>query len=229
MTLLHTGPFGVNTYIVHLCGPYVFVVDPASCALCGDEAKVSSYLTQNNLIPVAFVLTHGHFDHVAGLTHLKKCFPFCPILINKNDSFYLGSSSYSFHAESLSLMGLEELLPAYENLPEADAFLENNKTLLDSLSFKKIESEELRDPLLKWSVLYTPGHTKGSVCLYNKEDKILISGDTVFFHSWGRTDLPGGSEDEIMRSLNFIYETLPKDTLVFSGHDVTSFLLGENC
>lgn len=92
---------------------------------------------------------------------------------------------------------------------------------------------EAKDPdvaaaLSAWKVLHTPGHTEGSVCYYNEKEKILITGDTIFYHSWGRTDFPGGSERKMVKSLERIYSSLPDDVLVYPGHDYAGFALAEN-
>jgi hydroxyacylglutathione hydrolase len=78
--------------------------------------------------------------------------------------------------------------------------------------------ETLRAGSLSASVLHTPGHTEGSVCLYFPEEKMLIAGDTLFARSIGRTDLPGGSFEKIMRSLHDRVLTLPDETAVIPGH-----------
>ena len=239
LSMIHTGPFGVNTYIVPLCGPYVFVVDPAACALCGDETKISSCIAEHHYVPVAFVLTHGHFDHVSGLPFLKKCFPETPVFIHPSDSLFIGSGSVFAHEETLCRVGMEELLPAYENLPMADAYLSDGKTLLDlyvtagrpfnDKMADGVNPGELEEALGEWKIIHTPGHTEGSCCLYSENNKMLFSGDTVFYRSWGRTDLPGGSETKIQRSLRTLYDMIPPDTLVYPGHDVVGFPISENC
>ena len=71
-------------------------------------------------------------------------------------------------------------------------------------------------------------YTKGSACFYNESEKVLISGDTVFYQSYGRTDLPGGSEAQMQKSLSRIFETLPDDVLVYPGHGACGFELGAN-
>lgn len=76
----------------------------------------------------------------------------------------------------------------------------------------------LRTGSLSANVLHTPGHTEGSVCLYFPAEKLLIAGDTLFARSIGRTDLPGGSFEKIMRSLHDSVLTLPDDTAVIPGH-----------
>ena len=137
-------------------------------------------------------------------------------------------------------MGFEEFIPSVSNLPAADGVLEDGKTVLDCMaqpgtSFQALSEAEpqdgfslaLKEALSDWQIILTPGHTSGSVCFYNKKEKVLISGDTLFYGSWGRTDL-GGSEAEIMKSLRFLRENIDPDTVVFPGHDYCGFKMGDN-
>jgi hydroxyacylglutathione hydrolase len=80
------------------------------------------------------------------------------------------------------------------------------------------DGESLHTGNLKANVMHTPGHTEGSVCLYFPAEKLLIAGDTLFAKSIGRTDLPGGSYEKIMRSLHDRVMTLPDETVVIPGH-----------
>ncbi len=224
ISVVHTGPLGVNTLIVELGGSYVMLVDPAACSYCGDDQTLISYLEKNGMVPVAVVLTHGHFDHVASLGLLKQKYPSIKIAIHKADSPYLGPESEK-QKRSLYEIGFADFYEELKNLPPADCFLCDGKTLHDVLDGLPSSCAEA---LRQWTVISTPGHTKGSVCLYNKKIRTLISGDTIFYRSWGRTDLPDGSESEIQKSLNTIYKTIPKETLVFPGHDYYGFTLGEN-
>lgn len=226
MNVLHTGPFSTNTLIVPLCDNYCFIVDPACCSFCGDENIVTDFLCQNNLEPIAIVLTHGHFDHVAGLKILKKSYPSIPVLIHQDDSHKIGKNSNSSQEQDLSLMGFFDFIPVVSNLPAADGSLQDKKLLADSFNFNV--SENVFNELKKWQIFHTPGHTQGCVCLYNQKDKILISGDTLFFHSWGRTDLVGGDENKIRKSLIFLKENIAPDCMIYPGHDHYGFKMQEN-
>lgn len=71
---------------------------------------------------------------------------------------------------------------------------------------------------LEFQIIHTPGHTKGSICIYCSKEKLLFSGDTLFRGTWGRTDLPTGSFEEIMNSITNKLMALPEDTIIYPGH-----------
>lgn len=222
-----TGPFQVNSWIIPLHGNTVLVVDPAACAYSCDGKKIVSYLTANSLVPAGFLLTHGHFDHITGTGILKERWPDAKLVCHADDCFLIGANAASAQAESLSWMGLDGLVSALAELPDADISVKGGENLRDVLGGGTF-SEAVNDALSEWQVIHTPGHSPGSVCYYNAKKKTLVSGDTVFYRAYGRTDLPGGSDAQIMRSLRMLKETLPPDTLVYPGHDYAGFFLGEN-
>lgn len=220
--VLRTGPLGVNTLVVSLGNGRAFVVDPASCRFSRDESAVFDFLESSALRPVAILLTHGHFDHVAGLPFLREKYPSVPILIHERDAGMVGKDSRILQGRDLDSMGFPEFLPFVSDLPGPTSFLEDGKSILECLDFSDFDSG-LRGSLSRWMVIHTPGHTPGCVCLLNETEKVLISGDTLFYHSWGRTDLPGGSEDEIRKSLANIVSTISDDVRIFPGHEKFGF------
>lgn len=238
LELLHTGILSVNTFIVPLIKNVVFIVDPASSSLSYDEEKLVDYLEKKNLLPIGIFLTHGHFDHVMGIESLKNRWPEIKIAIHKEDSNCIGSNSKEIQSKFLFSMGpgAIELVNAMSSLPSADIILEDGMSFdkyIDSdflNSFIKkynldISSELIFKELAKWKVIHTPGHTKGSVCFYNSSESKLISGDTIFYGTYGRTDLYGGSEKEIFTSIRNLLKSIPGDTLVYPGHDRIDFKL----
>ncbi|WP_294427512.1 MBL fold metallo-hydrolase [uncultured Treponema sp.] len=224
---MHTGPLKVNTFLISVSDSEAIVVDPADCRFSRDEGSVVSFLSARNIKPVAVILTHGHFDHVSGLPVIKKSFPDIQIAIHREDSAMLGEHSEDLQGNALSQVGFDRFLPFVSNLPDATAFLDDGKTLAQILDCEKF-SDEAQKSLAQWEVMHTPGHTEGSCCLYNEDERTLISGDTLFFQSWGRTDLIGGNERKIHASLAKINDWCEEDTKVYPGHDYYGFKLSEN-
>ena len=225
--LLHTGPFQVNTWIVPLTDRWALVVDPAACSFSRDEAAIVSYLRENRLEPAGIFLTHGHFDHITGVGIVKAAFPECTSAVHEKDADLCGSRALAVQGAVLEAMGLSYLSSAIEYLPDADRLLSGGETL-DAVFPLHSAEPALEAALKAWRVIHTPGHTQGSVCLYSEEEAALIAGDTVFYRSWGRTDLPGGNDEQMMQSLAMLTQTLPPETSVYPGHDAFGFPLGGN-
>lgn len=137
------------------------------------------------------VLTHTHFDHILALDKILEAFPSALLCYSSSENV----SSEFINSVACSCLGSLHT-PLYVKPCDID-LVEGT----DICGFKVIE---------------TPGHTMGSVCLYNASEKILISGDTLFYHSFGRTDL-GGSTRLIIDSLKKLF-ALPVDTIVYPGH-----------
>src|SRR5205085_2775029 len=160
----------------------------------GDDIEdVASILQQHNLKVKQIVITHAHIDHVGGAMKLRALTG-APIMLNHND---------------LALLKMLDMQATWIGVA-APGDVKIDAALADG--------ENLSAGNLSADVLHTPGHTEGSVCLYFPADKLLIAGDTLFAGSIGRTDLPGGSMDKIMRSLHERVLALPDDTVVIPGH-----------
>lgn len=160
---------------------------------CGDPKiqKIQTFLTEHNLILKNIILTHGHGDHIGGINEAIKLFPNVKVYIGEEDEEFLTNSKYSL---SKGIHGF-------------DFKYTGNYTLLKE-----------GDSIFGFDVINTPGHTIGSKCFYNKEARIMISGDTLFRRSYGRYDLPTGSLSQLQQSLKKICENYPEDTIVYSGH-----------
>ena len=149
-------------------------------------------LTAKGFRVAAICLTHGHFDHIWGVEDLKK---------------YSGVRVYAYEAE--------------KELCESDALNVSRAagracTVTPDVLLK--DGEKLKIAGMEFQVLATPGHTKGSCCYYFEEDKVLISGDTLFQDSVGRTDLPTGSMSALVRSVREKLMVLPDEVTVYPGH-----------
>jgi glyoxylase-like metal-dependent hydrolase (beta-lactamase superfamily II) len=215
-----TGTMAVNTYFVPLAeqgDPLpVIVVDPGD-----DGEKIVKELAKRRMRVVAAALTHRHFDHVLGLAALCEAFPGIHIGIHPLDKNGLGPSTSSIYLAEMRRWGLASTSLAMLSLPSPDVMLTEGTTL-DCLI--PTEAGELRDAAKQWVTLHTPGHTAGSVCFSNAGEYLLLSGDTLFRGSWGRTDLADGSEEQMRQSLDRLF-ALPDRTTVYTGHEAYGFTL----
>ena len=215
--IIRTGFFSVNTLVVPLEGKACFVVDPAACEHAGDKNKIIDYLNNKKLDCKAIILTHSHFDHIMGIAQLKQVFPSAKIAIHKEEINELGNGPGPMGEAVIRFFGELFLLDEVAAQPAADIALYDGATL-DCVIGSGFGAEN-------WKVISTPGHTPGSICLYNEKEQALISGDTLFaYGGYGRTDMAGGNEAQIIHSLSMLRERIPEGTHVFPGHD-TDFVL----
>jgi glyoxylase-like metal-dependent hydrolase (beta-lactamase superfamily II) len=164
------------------------VIDP------GDEVgRIHARLTALGLKLKQILVTHAHIDHVGGALKLKRLTG-APILLNEND---------------LPLLKMMEMQAAWLGIAPPET-APPDQNLADGLSVGLD-----RFPA---KVLYTPGHTQGSVCLHFAPLNLLVAGDTLFAGSIGRTDLPGGNYPQIIDSIHSRLLALPDETHVLTGH-----------
>lgn len=188
---MNDGMFFENCQIVWCdAGLEAIVVDPGAWRPQDVQAIVSA-IDNTGANVVAIVNTHGHLDHIAANSTLKSRFQ-APIWIHAADANMLTDAN----ANGSSLFGLQV------SSPPADRLLEDGEVI----------------PLGKsqLTVIATPGHTQGCICLLG--DNQLISGDTLFQGGVGRTDLPGGCATTIIESIRSKLLTLPGTTCVYPGH-----------
>jgi len=143
--------------------------------------------------------THGHIDHVGQVGYLKSKFPNAPFYLNEKDTFLINNELFP---------NFRKLLKAAE-CPKPDILIKEGSTI----KFGRFN----------FYVIETPGHSPGSVCFYDNDYQILITGDTIFKGSIGRTDLPGGSERDLALSLQKLL-LLPDETQIIPGHGEVSSL-----
>jgi hydroxyacylglutathione hydrolase len=187
--ILPVGPLQCNCSIIgDEASHEAMVIDPGD-----DIADILALIAKHNLQVKQIVVTHAHIDHVGGAMKLRVATG-APILLNQNDS---------------ALLKMLDVQAAWIGM-EAPGKVEIDQSIG--------ESDNVEAGPLVAQVLHTPGHTEGSICLYFPLEKKLIAGDTLFAGSIGRTDLPGGSFDKIIRSIHEKVLALPDDTLVVPGH-----------
>lgn len=204
---IYTGKLFVKTYCFRLDEDSIAIVDPG-----GTDYELMEYLKREKAKKLSIMITHGHFDHVGGLAGLLKVYPESRIYIHKSDSAYLGSSGVAEHIKCFAPIHAERYIKQFE--AEYGSFPEATDIISDG------------DIVNGFKVIHTPGHTPGSVCYYSAENAVLFSGDTLFYHSYGRTDLYGGSDAEMAKSLKRILQ-LPGQTKVYPGHSSNTTIAAE--
>jgi hydroxyacylglutathione hydrolase len=189
LEMLTVGPFQENSYIIgDEDSGAGVVVDP------GDEAaRIALAVEQTDLEVGSIIVTHAHIDHVGAVAALADEYA-CPVLM---------------HAESE---------PMLMQLP--------TQAMMMGLKFGKVpavdrhisDGEMLEVGKLRLHSLYTPGHAPGHLAFYIEDEGVVLSGDALFAGSVGRVDLPGGSMEVLMRSIEERLLTLPDETWVYPGH-----------
>jgi hydroxyacylglutathione hydrolase len=189
LEMLTVGPFQENCYVVgDEASGTGVIVDP------GDEAaRIALAVEQTNLEITQILITHAHIDHVGAVATLVDEYS-CPVLMHAEAEPMLGQ----LPAQAM-MMGLR-----FGKVPAVDRHIEDEETI-------KVGDLQLRS-------LYTPGHAPGHIAFYIEGQGLLFSGDALFAGSVGRVDLPGGSMEILMQSIEERLLTLPDETRVYPGH-----------
>jgi hydroxyacylglutathione hydrolase len=187
------GELGVNCYLLADSETKEgIVIDPG-----GDSGKILSAIKANDVKVLHILNTHGHFDHIGGNRRVSEATG-ATIMINREDEPFLSRAS-----KSATMYGLTA-----EDSPAPASYL--------------AEGDVIRFGRHAAKVIHIPGHSPGGSCFYLEKEGILISGDSLFAESIGRTDLPGGSQAKLVLSIREKLLTLPDATRVFPGHGPAS-------
>lgn len=156
-----------------------------------DSGQIVLLCSQMDIKPVAILLTHGHFDHIMAVEEVRKHYDI-PVYAGEQETDLLADPNRNMSA----------LYGGWVSVRPQTTFKDQEVINIAGFDCK---------------VLHTPGHTPGSVCYWIEKEGVLVSGDTLFYESLGRTDFPGGSTREIIASIGRLFQ-LPDDTMVYSGH-----------
>lgn len=185
---LTVGPYGTNCYLI--------INKKNGQALVvdpGDESRaIMDQCKKNGGRPSAILLTHGHWDHAGGVAGIRRAFPEIMIYASEKEKPLLQDPSLN------AGMG------------------ETTETVIPDIFVR--DGDRLEPAGIPMRVISTPGHTAGSVCYYLEDEKLLLAGDTVFKESYGRCDMPTGSESDMRQSLKRLAALLPDDTQILPGH-----------
>ena len=185
-------PVQENTYILYNEIGECIVVDPG-CYFDHEKDELANYIRESKLMPKLLLNTHCHLDHVFGNKFVAETFGL-KLHIHEKEKTML---------EMAPASGLMYDLP-FDNYNGELIYLKVGETI-------KLGNEKV-------NVKFTPGHSPGSVSFYSGDNGFVLSGDALFYRSIGRTDLPGGNTELLLKSIREELFTLPGETLVYSGH-----------
>jgi len=186
-------PFQENTYLVYSNSGEAMIIDPG-CSSPAEEERLLRFILDNKLTVSLVVNTHLHIDHVFGNSFLEKTFKI-RALANKADEFWLDGLDGQARMFGISLRNGHPVLGGYIN--------EGDRLFLGSDEFIVYE---------------VPGHSPGSIVLYNASEGCVFAGDVLFENSIGRTDLAGGDFNTLISGIKKKLLVLPDETVVYSGH-----------
>lgn len=189
LEMLTVGPFQENCYVIGDQESGIgALIDP------GDEAaRIAMAVEETGLDIKSIIVTHAHIDHVGAVTALTDEYA-CPVLMHAEAEPALGGLP-----TQAMMMGIR-----FGKAPKVDRYVEDEEVV------------EVGD--LRLRSLYTPGHAPGHLAFYLQDEGLVLSGDALFAGSVGRVDLPGGSMEVLMRSIEERLLTLPNETVVYPGH-----------
>ena len=173
------------------------VVDPGA-----EIARILATLARHNLFLQHIIVTHAHIDHIAGALALKEATG-APVLYNQAD------------------------LPLIAMMDTQAGWLGVATPEVRPPDHSPADGEEISAGAVRGTVVYTPGHTEGSLCLYLPKANLLLAGDTLFAGSVGRTDLPGGHHGKLIGSIRERLLPLPEATVVVPGHGAETTIARE--
>lgn len=185
-------PVQENTYVLYNENNECFIIDPG-CYYPEEKNELLSYINENNLTPKMLLNTHCHLDHVFGNKFVAETF----------------GLKLHLHESEKNVLQMAPASGLMFNLP-----FDNYQGGL--IILKDGDSIFLGDDELE--IIHAPGHSPGSICFYCRKQNFIIGGDVLFNRSIGRTDIPGGDYEILIKSIEDKIFLLPLETKIYSGH-----------
>ncbi|MCF6240618.1 MAG: MBL fold metallo-hydrolase [Bacteroidales bacterium] len=189
-------PFQENTYLLYDETGEAVIIDPG-CYSKSEEEQLSNFISSNNLKLKHLLNTHSHIDHILGNRFISKTYNL-PVQSHREDEFLIARAQ-----EQAVLFGMQIDAP-----PAVGKYIDESNTIKFGKSVLKIT--------------HAPGHSPGSLVFYNEDERFMIVGDVLFNQSIGRTDLPGGNLDTLLKSIFTKLFPLGDDMKVYPGHGTTT-------
>ncbi len=184
--------FQENTYVLYDETKECVIIDPG-CYKTGEQMELYDFINQNQLKPVKLLNTHCHIDHVLGNAFVASKFKLALYMHEEELFTYNSTSPWA----SIFGITMDEIPENRVYITETDAITFGNSTL---------------------QITLTPGHSVASLCFYQMEERLCIAGDVLFAGSIGRTDLPGGNHETLIRSIKEKLMVWPDDMKIYPGH-----------
>ena len=188
------GPLQENCYVISDDTLEAVIIDDGAF-YDQENDQILQYIDSHHLVPVRLLATHAHFDHIIGTLAIHDRYG-----LNLDFS---ADDSKLYHAFEGQTEAFLNIRPPHPLAPQGVALKHN-----DSVTFGKHTID----------VIATPGHSPGGLCFYLKDEQTLLSGDSLFRYSIGRTDFPDGNGEALLSSLRTRIMTLPDDVKVLPGH-----------
>lgn len=185
-------PVQENTFVIYDETGKCAIID-AGCMNNSEFDVLDGFINSNELTPVKLINTHGHFDHILGVEKCREAYKL-KWEAHDGDAFLIEAAPAKV---AMYGMPISPIQPADVELSDGDIIEFGNSKL---------------------KVIYVPGHSPGSVCLYEEKSKILIAGDVLFKGSIGRTDIEQGDYDTLISGIKNKLFVLPDDVIVYPGH-----------
>ena len=186
-------PFQENTFVVYNEQKDCWIIDPG-CYEAQEKQTLKTFISNKGLRPVKLLNTHCHLDHVFGNNFVCAEYGLLP------EYHEADAQTMKMAPISASMYGI----PGFEESPAPTQYLDENSTL-------QLGEDE-------FEIRFCPGHAPGHIVFIQHEHKLVINGDVLFQGSIGRTDLPGGNHDQLLKSIKEQLYSLPDDYTVYTGH-----------